>query len=177
MILISGVHGVGKSYFCNMVKERTGIESYSASELIAEGRKQGFPASRLIPDIDENQQYLLDAVDKLRLSGEEFIVDGHFCLLNEEGAITRINLDTFTTLKPDAIILLTEDPTIIARRRKARDGVEHTEGEIKVFQDEESAYAEEVSKLLGVPFRVSKGSGDIDSTIDFIAMRGNTYGG
>ena len=36
MIFVSGVHGVGKSYFCNLVKESTGIETYSASTLIAE---------------------------------------------------------------------------------------------------------------------------------------------
>lgn len=33
MIFISGVHGVGKSYFWDMVKTETGIESYSASTL------------------------------------------------------------------------------------------------------------------------------------------------
>lgn len=31
---VSGVHGVGKSYFCNLVKESTEIETYSASTLI-----------------------------------------------------------------------------------------------------------------------------------------------
>ena len=118
MIFISGVHGVGKSYFCNIVKDRTGIESYSASKLITERKKQGFPASKLIPDIDENQQYLLDAVAELRSSGKEFIIDGHFCLLNGEGIITRIGLDTFTTLNPDAIILLTEEPDIIASDKR-----------------------------------------------------------
>ena len=168
MIFISGVHGVGKSYFCNIVKDRTGIESYSASKLITERKKQGFPASKLIPDIDENQQYLLD--------GKEFIIDGHFCLLNGEGIITRIGLDTFTTLNPDAIILLTEEPDIIASRRKGRDGIVHPVKEIKAFQDEESLYAEEVSKLLGVPLKISKGSTDTEATIDFITSRRTVHG-
>lgn len=176
MIFISGVHGVGKSYFCNIVKERTGIESYSASKLITERKRQGFPASKLIPDIDENQQYLLDAVAELRSSGKEFIIDGHFCLLNEEGSITRIGLDTFTTLNPDAIILLTEEPEIIARRRKGRDGIDHPVKEIRAFQDEERLYAEEVSKLLGVPLKISKGSTDTEATIDFITSRRTVHG-
>lgn len=176
MIFISGVHGVGKSYFCNIVKDRTGIESYSASKLITERKKQGFPASKLIPDIDENQQYLLDAVAELRSSGKEFIIDGHFCLLNGEGIITRIGLDIFTTLNPDAIILLTEEPDIIASRRKGRDGIDHPVKEIKAFQDEESLYAEEVSKLLGVPLKISKGSTDTEATIDFITSRRTVHG-
>ena len=36
MIFISGVHGVGKPYFCNLAKEATGIECYSASSLVKE---------------------------------------------------------------------------------------------------------------------------------------------
>ncbi len=42
MIFISGVHGVGKSYFCDMVKKATGIESYSASTLITQKKHPGF---------------------------------------------------------------------------------------------------------------------------------------
>ena len=36
MIFVSGVHGVGKSYFCNLVKEVTAIKTHSSSPLIAE---------------------------------------------------------------------------------------------------------------------------------------------
>jgi adenylate kinase len=168
MIFISGVHGAGKSYFCNLVKEATGIECYSASSLIKEKKKQGFPADKRVADIDENQLYLLAAVDDLRASPGEFLLDGHFCLLNKEGAITRIPLDTFTTLRPEAIILLTEDPEIIAQRRQERDGVEHKASDIKAFQDEEVKYAGEVAELLQVPLKISTGSKDIENTIEFI---------
>lgn len=171
MIFISGVHGVGKSFFCNLVKESTGIDCFSASTLIRERKKQGFPADKRVADIDENQLYLLAAVDDLRSNLGEFLLDGHFCLLNTEGVITRISLDTFTTLKPEAIILLTEDPEIIAQRRQARDGVEHKASDIKAFQDEEIKYAKEVAELLHVPLRISTGSSDIENTIEFIRGR------
>ena len=58
MIFVNGVHGVGKSYFCNLVKESTGIETYSASTLIAEKKQSEFAKDKLIPDIDDNQQFL-----------------------------------------------------------------------------------------------------------------------
>ncbi len=35
MIFVSGIHGVGKTYFCNMIKDKLGIKNYSASQLIA----------------------------------------------------------------------------------------------------------------------------------------------
>lgn len=171
MIFISGVHGVGRSYFCNLAKETTGIECYSASSLIKGQKKHSFPADKRVADIDENQLYLLAAVDDLRASLGEFLLDGHSCLLNTKGEITRISIDTFTTLKPEAIILLTEDPEIIAKRRQERDDVEHKASDIKAFQDEEVKYAEEVAELLQVPLKISTGSSDIDSTIEFIHSR------
>ena len=171
MIFISGVHGAGKSFFCDLVRKQIGIESYSASKLIIERKKAGFPASKLIPDIDENQQYLLDAVEELRASGKDFLLDGHFCLLDGSGVITRISEDIFTTLHPEAIVLLTEDPIVIAQRRRSRDDVFPVVDDIRAFQEEEIKYAREIADLIRVPIKISKGSIDIDNTISFITER------
>ena len=170
MIFISGVHGVGKSFFCNLLKERLGLISYSESKLISDRKKIGFAPDKLVGDIDENQLYLQEAVNNLRSSGERFLLDGHFCLLNQEGVITRIPLSTFKMLAPDAIVLLTEEPVIIAERRQERDGVKYSAAEIKVFQDEEIKYAMEVAEFLNVPIKVSSSS-NIEDMIDFICTR------
>lgn len=98
MIFVSGVHGVGKSYFCNLVKDSVGIETYSASALISTKKRSGFAKNKLIPDIDENQQFLLWAVDELRTLCQNFILDGHFCLLNASGKVQRIPYGTFAML-------------------------------------------------------------------------------
>ena len=168
MIFISGVHGVGKSYFCDMVKEATGIESYSASILITQKKHSGFAKDKLIPDIDDNQQYLLQAINELKASGNNFILDGHFCLLNASGEITRISTDTFTSLKPDAIILLMEKSKVIAARRKERDGIDASVQHIEDFQQEECAYAKEVATEIGARLFVSGGAGDLAQAINFI---------
>ena len=153
MIFISGVHGVGKSYFCNLLKERLGISAYTASQLIAETKQSGFNPDKKVADIDQNQQYLLRAVDNLRSQGAEFLLDGHFCLLNTNGEITRIPEDTFTRLNPDAIVLLTDDPNVIVQRRFARDHVELKVDDIARFQEAEIMYANEVAARLGVPLK------------------------
>ena len=91
MIFISGVHGSGKTYFCERVKDSCGYHSYSASALISERKKTGFGADKLIPDIEGNQQYLLAAIGELDAEGTSYMLDGHFCLLDAKGTVTRIN--------------------------------------------------------------------------------------
>ncbi len=168
MIFISGVHGVGKSYFCKLVKDSIGIDSYSASRLIAEKKQHGFSNDKLIPDIDENQQYLLHAIDELRLSKRNFILDGHLCLLNAEGSVHRIPFETFSSLQPDAIVLLTESPLVIANRRSDRDHIIVSPESIDAFQKEEIAYAKEVAEKLKVKLFISEGTETINKAVDFI---------
>lgn len=168
MIFISGVHGVGKSYFCDIIKRSIKINTYSASTLITEKKNSGFSSDKLIPNIEDNQQYLLDAVQELRQSEGNFILDGHFCLLNEKGVVTRIPSDTFTSLRPEAIILLTENPTTISTRRKERDGRDVSVQFIEEFQNKEQAYALEIAKDIGAKIFISKGAEDLENAISFI---------
>lgn len=173
VIFVSGIHGVGKTYFCNIMKKRLNVESYSASQLIAARRNERFSGNKLVSDIDDNQDLLVAAIDEFRKAGKEFILDGHFCLLNESGEITRIPLNTYMLLKPDVIILLTEKPEIIADRRLQRDNVCQGISEIAVFQEEEVCYAKEIAERLEVSLVISRGKNDIDKIVDFI--KGGVY--
>jgi adenylate kinase len=168
MIFISGIHGVGKSYFCDKVKAELGIETFSASRLISNRKHAGFTSDKLIPDIDDNQQYLIIAVKELNLSTHDYLLDGHFCLLNSEGHVTRISEETFMKLHPNAIVLLTEKPEVIAERRKQRDGIDHNADDIRSFQQEEVAYATEISETLGIPLKISTGIDDLDNSLEFV---------
>lgn len=174
MIFISGVHGVGKTYFCSNVKEKLDVDTFSASRLISERKHSGFSRDKLIPDIDDNEKYLLMAVQDLNAAGTNYLLDGHFCLLNAEGHVTRIPKDTFIALHPDAIVLLTEKPETIAERRRQRDGIDHNADSIQQFQEEEAAYSEEVAETLGIPLKISTGADDFENTLDFVReiMRG-----
>jgi adenylate kinase len=168
MIFLSGVHGVGKSYFCQRVNVELGIVTHSASKLIANRKNVNFANDKLIPDIDNNQQYLLAAVNDLNFSSTKYILDGHFCLLNSDGNVSRIPTETFIALHPEAIILLTETPEIIAERRGQRDGIIPDVSAIQHFQDEEMYYANEIAEVLGVPITISSGSNDFEKTLCFL---------
>lgn len=172
MIFISGIHGVGKTYFCNMIKEKLGINNYSASQLIADKRNRDFSVDKCVTDIVDNQELLLDAINELRQNGDEFILDGHFCLSDEKGVITRIPMQTYTLLKPDIMILLLETPKIIAERRFQRDGIRQDEFEIFDFQEAEKAYAMEVAEYLNIRLEISRGASDLGRVLEIIKMRG-----
>lgn len=172
MIFLSGIHGVGKTFFCNVVKEELGIKSYSASQLITEKRNKGFLTDKFVSDIDDNQLLLIEAIDEFRQNQEEFILDGHFCLLDACGEVARIPYNTFELLKPDAIILLTEKSDIIAERRFQRDSIIQDICEIRDFQEAEKRYAQEVSQNFRVPLQISQGVNDLVHIIDFIKAGG-----
>lgn len=172
MIFVSGIHGAGKTHFCNIVKKELGINSYSASQLIAAKGNKEFTPCKFVSDVDNNQKLLIKAIDELRRDQKDFILDGHFCLLNNSGEITKIPYNTFELLKPDIIILLTEKADIIAERRFWRDGVKPDVLQINVFQNAEKEYAYEIAKSFQIPFIISGGAEDLKRIIGFIRTRG-----
>ena len=56
MIFVSGVHGVGKSYLCNLVKDSVGIKTYSASALISTKKRSRF-AKEIMAGKFERKQF------------------------------------------------------------------------------------------------------------------------
>ena len=168
MIFISGVHGVGKSYFCDLVKKKLGIDTFTASQLIEKKKNKVFDSNKRIKDIDDNQRLLVESLKELKKNRSSFILDGHFCLLDVDGIIKRIPRETFEEIKPDFIVLLTEKPEVISMRREKRDGIKIDVSEIKKFQDAEIDYAKEIANHLDVELIISSVTEDIDSVIDFV---------
>ena len=63
---------------------------------------------------------------------------------------------------------MTENPEVIASRRKERDGRNVSVEGIKVFQDEEKNYALEIAESIGSQLFISKGADDLKNAISFI---------
>lgn len=168
MIFISGIHGAGKSFFTEKVKERCQIATYTASTLIADFKKCAFDLNKKVEDIFDNQQILLAALKVKSATDQEFLLDGHFCLLDKNDIVSKIEFNTYVDLAPKAIVLLTEHAEIIAERRKSRDGVIVNIESTAKFQKEEELYAMEVAEKLEIPIFISTGSTDINKAIDFI---------
>jgi adenylate kinase len=160
LIFISGVHGVGKTTFCNELVNTYQIPAYSASRIISELKNQNFPSDKLIPDIDVNQALLIESLKDVKAREKTFILDGHFCLINEKGTISKIPETIFLKIGPIAFIVVTDTISNIVQRLKNRDNLDYELSFIEQFQDEEINHAKFLADKLDIPLFIYDHSGD-----------------
>lgn len=151
MIFMAGIHGVGKTTIGRMLEEKWNIRCVTASVLIETASDQVMPGNKVINSIEENQEFLLREVSKLRNCGGQFILAGHFCLINGMCEIERISLDVFEKLNPEMIVIITAHPKSIAKRNKDKGQLLSNVEFVDRFQKAEIGYGEEVGRYLGVP--------------------------
>ncbi|WP_246070635.1 ATP-binding protein [Paenibacillus kobensis] len=166
MIFIGGIHGVGKTSLCNDLTKHYEISHFSASKLISDEKEEIYSRNKLIHDIEQNQDFLSTSLNRLNIS-DWFLLDGHFCLLNQSSDITRIPPDTFSRISPNSIIVLTDLISSIQERFSQRDGYQFDSNLLESFQTAEIIYAREISNYLNIPFLVAQ-SGDIKSIHEFM---------
>jgi adenylate kinase len=152
IIFIGGIHGVGKSTLCVKISNLMKIESYSASSLIKSVSDLNFPSDKKIKGINRNQNLLISAIDKYIDPNRYCLLDGHFCLLNQNGEVTNVPIATFANLSPAAILVLTNDPKIIYSQIKDRDNNEMEIENISSFQEKELEQSKLVSQFLNIPW-------------------------
>lgn len=110
----------------------------------------------------------MSAIDELLELNAVSILDGHFCLLDKAGDITKIPRSTYKEIFPQAIVALYENADIICERLKSRDGHNHDAGLLNAFQEEEITYAKEVAYDLNIPFISGKSGRDKEDIKSFL---------
>lgn len=168
LIFIGGIHGVGKTYFCNNIVNKFNLKAYSASELISRIKGEQFNKLKRVENINKNQDILIEAIDHLVDKNNFFFLDGHFCLLNKEGRITRVPVRTFENLSPKAIIVLIESVEKIIDRLYKRDNIQYDKEVIELFQGEELVYSLDISGKLQIPYLAFSNSQNSSKVYEFI---------
>lgn len=149
IFFIAGIHGVGKSTFCNQLSNELNIKHYSASELIKLVLKRNADEKKKVGDIEGNQDILLYAIKSL-VKESSIILDGHFCLINKTGSIDHIPLKTFQSLKLQSVLLLHDEVESIVHRLESRDSLKYDKELFNELAEKEMNYAEHVCNTLGV---------------------------
>lgn len=158
IIFFSGIHGVGKTYLAEILQIKLGIPRYLASELISSKRKVDYRIDKKVDDIALNQNLLFEALKERNLFKDLIILEGHFCLINKNGEVERIQKEIFKELNIKVIVLIYEEPIEIIQRVNKRGSGEYDLNFIEKFQNEEIYYAREIADYINVPLYIEKSS-------------------
>ena len=168
IVFIGGVHGVGKTYFCEILADQFDAEHVTASSLIGRHVKQS--KNKTVPDVEKNQLILAEELYRYKTDRCILLLDGHFCLISSTSEIKDVPLITFEAISPYAIILLKDNPSSIVTRLSQRDGQAYNLNLISALQDREHERANLVSEALKVPIKVIEPMIDIEKSIREVAI-------
>lgn len=166
VILLTGIHGVGKGYISNKIKASIDIPVYEASKLIKQTGNDS-DENKKVTNINKNQDLLKYAVENY-VKEDLFILDGHTCLLDKEGRIQVINQESLTKLNVIGVIYIYDDIEVIKKRLYKRDEIEYDDKLLYDFQNAECENSEKLAKNLNVRFIKYKNSDNINPIINYL---------
>ena len=167
-IFIGGIHGVGKTWFCNSLSQQLGIHYVSASTLIQEAKNAPHSPHKNVDQIIHNQDILVAALNTRFWRTYTIILDGHFCLLNKQSKIENVPLIIFEQINLKLVFVLTETPQIIQSRLQERDGIPYSSNFLSEFQSREVERAKYICTSLGCSIRVLSQNTDTERTMEYI---------
>ncbi len=144
IIFVGGVHGVGKTHFCQKLTEKFDVEHVTARRHIALSK------SKDVEDVKVNQSILVTELSCYPTKKSTLLLDGHFSLLTKTSEMEDVPLSTFQAISPLAIVLLKDDPSEISIRISQRDGEVPKVGLIAALQEREISRANLVSSALNI---------------------------
>ncbi|MEC8328152.1 MAG: ATP-binding protein [Pseudomonadota bacterium] len=168
LIFIGGIHGVGKSTLCNKLVSELKIPHYSASELITRAKKGLFTKSKTVENVTKNQDVLVAALDEF-VDDPYFILDGHFALFDVNHEVQLVPEETFVSIEPIALCVLTCDIKVVLERIAARDGFQHDKSAYEALSNKELANAKSIAQKLNIPVFIHDTNNDILELIQFIS--------
>lgn len=147
-IIISGVHGVGKGTFITQIETcDMGVLVLSASKIISNYHNPEDSGYKKVKDVAANQKLLVDEIkkhtDNLMI---DYVLDGHISLINAHNQIETIPEDFFVNADIKRIVLIQDEPLMIEKRLKQRDGRSLSVELIRTVQRIELEYSDYLSK-------------------------------
>ena len=150
-VFVGGVHGSGKSSFCQELAPYLGAHHVTASSLIASAKR--LESGKATSGIANNQRLLVAEFRKIAKRYSSILLDGHFCLLNKSGQIEILPVQVFKELSIGKIVIIQSPPPLIYERLLNRDGSTHqlSISDIGSFQEAEIAHAQVVANTFHLP--------------------------
>ncbi|WP_099545580.1 ATP-binding protein [Maribacter sp. 4G9] len=153
---IGGIHGVGKSTICQHICRVLNMKYLSASELLKWEDISDDAKNKKVKDIHFTQNRLIAGLTNAIQKEQYYLLDGHFCLLNEKAEVEKISMDVFKQINPKALGLILGDITEIKTRLALRDNKNYDFELLEQLQNSELDYAKEISVALKIPLYIEK---------------------
>lgn len=150
VIFVSGIHGVGKGYIFRTLFKRINFPVYTASDLIRKSNEIS-DINKKVDNINNNQSILLDAINKF-VEEDIIVLDGHTCLFNSDGNVSKIPYETFESLNLVAVIFIHDDVCKVQERLFKRDNIKYDKNTLYHLQVNEMKYTSMISKKLKIPY-------------------------
>ena len=151
IILIGGIHGVGKGTICKEIALKTELIHITASEIL-KWNEISSTDNKLVNNISSTQERLINGLKKLIKNDKQYLLDGHFCLLNSGGIPCKIEEETFDTINPKIISIVVDDIGKIVDRLEKRDNKKYDIKILEELQQMEIEYAKYLSKKYSIPY-------------------------
>lgn len=150
IIFAGGIHGVGKSTLCLDVASALSIKYLSASKVLKWEDLNADKKNKKVIDIPDTQSRLINGLKNLVEPGENYLLDGHFCLFNKDGEVTPVPMETFKEINPIVLILIINSISVIKDALETRDSKVYDGELLRLMQESEKRYANEVATNLNI---------------------------
>ena len=167
LLIVGGVHGVGKSSICHEISESIGATHIIASDLIRSMGRKSDDGNKRVESISQNQDVLVQALNEVVSAGHCYLLDGHFALFKSDGTISDIPAGTFRSIHPIAVALVCDAPAAIAERLNGRDQKRFDLSTLESLQAHERSNAEQVCQDLGIPLLITNTATAREKLIEF----------
>lgn len=115
IVLVAGIHGVGKTYYCQHYAAQYDIVYRSSGKIIKDflSKKNSDLTilDKVVSSVERNQRIILAEIRKIKEKwpNQNFLLDGHFTLLSVRGDIEDIPIFFYKNIGINAVVLLERD--------------------------------------------------------------------
>lgn len=166
-IFVAGIHGAGKTYSTQIACQNLGLVHATASELIREERgRSSWNTSKIVSEIEQNQQALVSAARRIREAGTTLVLDGHFVLRQAPGKHQKLSVDIFRDLECSSILLIQTPISEVLERLRDREDMSWSEEELSIFSEAENMHSADIADSLNIPLTILNVRKDQDIEIE-----------
>lgn len=147
---IGGIHGSGKGTIAKELLSNSNLIHLEASKVL-KWDEISDKENKKVENISFTQDKLIFNLGKIVREDRKYLLDGHYCLINNQNEVERINIETFVKINPILFILKIGEPTEIKKRLELRDSKNYDLDFLINFQNKEIQYAKFLAEYLKKP--------------------------